>query len=81
VVGHQAVRVQSAAPSPAELSEVGQVHEPVALVPEAVLSVIAALPYVEGNIGQDETRVPRHDGTTTHAGSALTGEAEVTNSE
>jgi hypothetical protein len=73
MVGHQAIRVQRAAPSPAELAEIGQVDEPVALVPEAVLSVIAALPYVHGNLGKNETRMPRHDGTTASAGSALTG--------
>ena len=62
VIGHQAIGVQRAARLRAELAQIGEVNQPIALGVEARLAVIAALSYMQGDFRHDEAALTRHIG-------------------
>jgi hypothetical protein len=72
VVRHEAVRVEVAPPALAQLSEVAEIHEPIAVFPKGRLAVVAALVDMQRYAAKDEPRMPRHDGTTIVAAWRLT---------
>jgi hypothetical protein len=60
MVCHQAVRVNYATMLRCELAQVQHVYETITVLPEAVSSVVPPLNDMGSDIGNDETRRPRH---------------------
>lgn len=68
MVRHEAVRVHRALRFRGELSKQVQVHQIIAVLPEATLAVIAPLHYMQRDVGNDEAREPGHNRTTAVGG-------------
>jgi hypothetical protein len=60
MVSHETVRMQLALVLSAQMAQVRQIREVVAVDCEARITVVAALDNVQRDPGQDEARVPGH---------------------
>jgi hypothetical protein len=60
VIRHQAICMNKTTMLPRELAQMKHVHEAISILPEAISAVIPTLNDVNGDVGNDETRCPRH---------------------
>lgn len=77
MIGHQAVSMHVALKLEAQLPEVGEVQEVVALLFEAGGAVVPSLDDVNSHAGQDQPPLSRHWQRTARRGGELTEPNEI----
>jgi hypothetical protein len=78
MVGHQAERMQRTAVLAAEIEKVREIDQAIAVQEEAILAVVAPMPDVDRDIGNDEARLSRHTARTSRMFSSLTRNKALT---
>jgi hypothetical protein len=63
MIGHQAVRVKRTPSLPAQVMQEDEINQPIAIMMEAGLPVVATLPHMHGDFRDDQPRWPGHTAT------------------